>query len=476
MAWHSPHKERTGRGPLIALVAGGVAVLLLTLHYLFSTDSTVLETASARLSSLVSTSFTSSTCGANDELIREYGGTNIKLSRVHEGSGFRVQRFLEKLENGESVKVAVVGGSVSNGHGTDERGNRYQYGAIKQTWHSYVSSWLNETYGPTEFVNGAKAATDSSFFRFCWSERVRLAERAPDLVLIELDVNNINDDESRDSTEIMLRSILQLPNQPAVMFVGSFALTSQTGDGGMTNGGDAHMALSSFYDVPQISIRNPLLPALFHNSSLAQPYFKGDPRHIAAPLHRFLGDMVIAYLQEQRCSALSMKGGEPEGELWPNSTFLGAVPARRLTDAWDSTVVHPSAPPTCSIAGSSFSSAYQDPSWTLWSWKNTKTYVMTAKADQRIEFDVEVPQGGEGVVGVGYLRSNSPSYKLGKLVCRVGEQETELDGYWQREVSLTATTVVASGLSPGPYRLVCSTAAGRQPDWTAFRLASIVSA
>lgn len=73
----------------------------------------------------------------------------------------------------------------------------------------------------------------------------------------------------------MIRSILSLPNNPAVrfsppfsllsfadfasspsqvVFVGAFALQSQTGDGGMLNGGDAHMALSSFYDVPQVGL------------------------------------------------------------------------------------------------------------------------------------------------------------------------------------------------------------------------------
>jgi hypothetical protein len=57
--------------------------------------------------------------------------------------------------------------------------------------------------------------------------------------------------------------------------------------------------------------------------------------------------------------------------------------------------------------------------------------------DQSIEFEVEVPEGGEGIVGVGFLRSNAAAYQLGKLVCRVGKQETVLDGYWERVASLT---------------------------------------
>lgn len=110
------------------------------------------------------------------------------------------------------------------------------------------------------------------------------------------------------ASEELLRSILQLPNSPAVIYVDSFALRTKSGRGGtllayhpspltrcthiwhsgMTNGADAHDFLSNFYDVPQISIRNPLLPELLRNASLAQPFFNGDGRHIAAPLHEML--------------------------------------------------------------------------------------------------------------------------------------------------------------------------------------------
>jgi len=67
----------------------------------------------------------------------------------------------------------------------------FEYGVVKQTWHTFVSSWLNTTYGPQTFINGAMAATDSTFFRYCWAERVRLEEQAPDLVFVELDVNDV---------------------------------------------------------------------------------------------------------------------------------------------------------------------------------------------------------------------------------------------------------------------------------------------
>lgn len=52
-----------------------------------------------------------------DPLVQEYGETNIRLSRTYEGSGTRIRRVLQKAMRGEGITIAVVGGSVSAGHG-----------------------------------------------------------------------------------------------------------------------------------------------------------------------------------------------------------------------------------------------------------------------------------------------------------------------------------------------------------------------
>ncbi|GAA5909168.1 hypothetical protein JCM8208_003397 [Rhodotorula glutinis] len=412
-----------------------------------------------------------STCRVEPALLHEYGRHTLRLSRVHEGSGYRVQRLLERLEGGEGIKAAVIGGSVSNGHGMSSSGVPFEYGAVKQTWHKFVSAWLNTTYGPQTFVNGAMAATDSTFFRYCWAERVRLEELAPDLVLIELDVNDVADEPSRLAAELLVRSVLLLPNKPAVIFVGAFALVSQSTQEGNLNGGDGHAQVAAYYDVPHISLRGPFLPALTANHELSQPWFNGDPRHIAAPLHRALGDMVIAFLQEQRCSVddadivLSSEGPFSFSEL------VGEVPSRLMRDQWDATVAHPVAPPTCRIAGSTLEPASSSPDWSLYSFREVKTYLETTKgAGRTIKFDVEVRPGSAGEIGVGFLRS--PHYKLGKAVCRVGEQEKVLDGFWSRKASLTEIEIVAKGLPVGIHRLSCTTSSKGK----AFRLAAVVSA
>lgn len=72
-------------------------------------------------------------------------------------------------------------------------GHKYQYHAIEKTWHSFVSSWMNETFDGEQvvFINGAKAATDSGYFRFCWTAALKYEEQAPDLVFVEMDVNDL---------------------------------------------------------------------------------------------------------------------------------------------------------------------------------------------------------------------------------------------------------------------------------------------
>lgn len=52
-----------------------------------------------------------STCDVSPDILETYGRHSVRLSRAHEGSGYRVQEFLRKLGRGERVQVAVIGGS-----------------------------------------------------------------------------------------------------------------------------------------------------------------------------------------------------------------------------------------------------------------------------------------------------------------------------------------------------------------------------
>lgn len=120
-----------------------------------------------------------------------------------------MKQVLKKLERGERIKVSVIGGSgvlapltadattalmppmraVSTGHG-DLNGHPFRYRAISQTYDKVFMNWVNSTYGNQSFISGAMPATGARFFSYCWPATTRLEEEAPDLVLVELNIND----------------------------------------------------------------------------------------------------------------------------------------------------------------------------------------------------------------------------------------------------------------------------------------------
>lgn len=137
----------------------------------------------------------------------------------------------------------------------------------------------------------------------------------------------VNDDYETgfDSSETLLRSLLLLETRPAVIYVDSFSPLSASARPSILNAQDIQSTLSPFYDVPQISARPALLPAMISEPSLAKPFFLGDQRHVSAKVHRFLGSMVVGYLMEEQCRLATSRTIGPDG-IWSRNQTLGQVP------------------------------------------------------------------------------------------------------------------------------------------------------
>ncbi|GAA5974925.1 hypothetical protein JCM21900_006490, partial [Sporobolomyces salmonicolor] len=312
-----------------------------------------------------------SRCTLDSDLVGEFGRTNIRLSQVHVGSGYRVQKMLEKAARGEKLRIGVLGGSVSLGHGTHPvTGQRNQYGAVpyEQQWHQVVYQYLNQTFPHSHtFLMGAKAATASDFLQWCWAT---LIGTELDLVMIEMAVNDeFTASSTFDASETLLRSLLSLPSAPAVLYVDTFSLVSGSGKPTLLNGQDVHNSLASYYDVPEISARPALLPAMIREPARAGALFNGDTRHGSTKLHRFLGSMVVAYLQQERCRLDEAEGELMPGGEWPGREGLGQVPKVKMNEGWDAPGSHPTQPPTCRVAGDGLEPLSESGDWVLFTWK-----------------------------------------------------------------------------------------------------------
>lgn len=142
--------------------------------------------------------------------------------------------------------------------------------------------------------------------------------------MIEMAVND-DYETSFDSSETLLRSLLQLDSEPAVIYVDSFSPMTASAKPSILNAQDVQSTLSPFYDVAQISARPALLPAMIEDHALAEPFFLGDERHVTARVHRFLGSMVVGYLMEERCRLTGAGEVSPTG-IWSHEGILGRVP------------------------------------------------------------------------------------------------------------------------------------------------------
>ncbi|WVQ94715.1 hypothetical protein IAU59_001795 [Kwoniella sp. CBS 9459] len=281
-----------------------------------------------------------------EDKIREW---EFKRSLQYEGTGSRIQAFLDKARSGKPFTVAVIGGSVSKGRGLtpppgvavrraeepisataanvdlteasssgDSGPASGQMGATTlyshQNLHYMIFDWLNRTFpNPgNRFVNGAQGGVGAGYFGWCFKEHI---PEESDLILVEQGINDLLEIEVINLYEHLLRGLLELPNKPAVINVETFTALFPS----LLSSSAFHQSVLNFYDVPSIAIRDVLLPRLLADPDQQMPrWFRtgedvtmGDPKvkeyggvpvdvmHISARGHALAASLVIRYLREQ---------------------------------------------------------------------------------------------------------------------------------------------------------------------------------
>jgi hypothetical protein len=90
-------------------------------------------------------------------------------------------------------------------------------------------------------------ATGSDYFSFCHSLHAPTSDL--NLIIVELAVNDEFLPEHTENMENLLRGLLELPRNPAVIMVQALSLSA----GSMATGGDVHTPVAVYYDVPVIT-------------------------------------------------------------------------------------------------------------------------------------------------------------------------------------------------------------------------------
>ncbi|ODO07461.1 capsular associated protein [Cryptococcus wingfieldii CBS 7118] len=232
--------------------------------------------------------------GPGDDVATRRGQWGLLRSRLHMGSGARVQKVVQKAMAGLPVTISVLGGSVSACHGAGDDP------VSPKCYPARFFNWWNSIFPhpDSEITNGASRKTDSAYFAYC--SQHHLPDQT-DLVILEFDAEDPNDPEWLSHFELLVRSILVRPDQPAVIILGHFApqLQAQNGYAGPEL---LHTVVAQFYDIPHISAKGILYHDYLLDPQDARGKFFADPMLANPDGHELISDLLISYMQTQICS------------------------------------------------------------------------------------------------------------------------------------------------------------------------------
>ncbi|QRW19610.1 GDSL-like lipase/acylhydrolase family protein [Rhizoctonia solani] len=394
-------------------------------------------------------------CGKEDLMCKEYGQHNLQRSRGFEGTNSRLKRVLRKAASGEPINIGVIGGSVTHGHAV----------VHPELWTDIFFEWWNQTY-PHEknvFVNGAVPATGTEYFSVCALEHI---DENVDLVIIEMAINDLRNEAAAMTYEWLLRFLLQLPNKPAIISAHVFSIHFEY----LATGGDYHLPVSQYYDIPVVNLRHVLLNNVLEHENLVHEIFHArdpypaeapdDTRHMNRVGHKMMADLLIAYTQRVVCQMASEDARpiEPfssDNGLLPTLDTMEQVPRLRLFQHYEPDTRVQQVRSTC-MSTRAKNSPFKPSSaigWFEWAWKEKK-YFLAREPGAIVTFDIHV--GPMGVVKLEYLRSKT--FGLGFIRCWIGEDNgggVEIDGYWEEDLNIARSSDIVYGHTSGPAKVTC---------------------
>lgn len=162
------------------------------------------------------------------------------------GDFARFARLWKKLEGGESVRIAAIGGSITAGAGAS---------SSDRCWGRLLCEGLGRAFpgANVDFVNAGIGATGSNIGAFRLKRDV--LDRRPDAVVVEFAVNDSDTEACAETFEGIVRQLLLDPSGVAVAILGMC-------DSGGRNSQDREGEIARHYGVPFVSWRDALYPCV----------------------------------------------------------------------------------------------------------------------------------------------------------------------------------------------------------------------
>ena len=208
---------------------------------------------------------------------------------IHRGNG--LANFFAKLNSGQTVTVAYIGGSVTQNPG----------------WRDNVTNWLKSYYpGKITEVNAGWSGTGSLVGAMRYYRDV--LSRNPDLVFIEFAVNDLPEDPVyfiERNCEGMVRQTWASNAMTDVCFVEAIAWYNEPAylSGSYPNSVQAHYNVCDRYGIPSINMGWALYEQVLAGTPWESLTENGDRCHPNAAGSQIYSNAVISYLDSERLRA-----------------------------------------------------------------------------------------------------------------------------------------------------------------------------
>lgn len=206
----------------------------------------------------------------------------ITNSRYNEGNKVRLAKVIKKLQAGEKITVAYIGGSITQG---TSAGPQKCYARLTTDW--LIQQFPDATI---EYVNAGIGATGS----FIGASRVDkdVLSHDPDLVFVEFSVNDTTEhtDLNREAYAALLRRIWAHSTSPAIVTI---AMTQENGTSFQAHHGE----IIKMFDLPMISYKNTILDVI-DKGYITWKDISDDNIHPNTPGHALLSQLITSYLQD----------------------------------------------------------------------------------------------------------------------------------------------------------------------------------
>ncbi len=202
---------------------------------------------------------------------------------VSTGNNARLKKVLEKAKSGETVNVALLGGSITEGGGASENAKGYAY---------LFEAAFKETYGNGDninFVNAGLSGTPSCLGAIRFKKDVLdVLGAEPDLFIIEFAVNDWQETTKTRAYESIVHDVLSQENDAAVILLFSSSK-------GIWNVQDTYIPIGKYYDVPMVSVLNAIKKPVA-DSNLDKTLFFNDEYHPTNYGHRMMCNYLMHLL------------------------------------------------------------------------------------------------------------------------------------------------------------------------------------